>query len=107
MLLGIYERCTPALSSQVGMMAATLASFAETQQMLAEQGNELNIKTVRLLAYRAAERARMAQRMGDEWWSALMAGVSVCERRSEGQKPAKGEPAIMALGENQNSASST
>ena len=67
-LLGIYERCTPALNSQVGMMAATLASFAETQQMLAEQGNELDVKTVRLLAYRAAERARMAQRMGEYGW---------------------------------------
>ena len=67
-LLGIYERCTPSVSSQVGMMAATLASFAETQQMLAEQGNELDIKTVRLLAYRAAERARMAQKMGEYGW---------------------------------------
>ena len=67
-LLGIYERCTPAVSSQVGMMAATLASFAETQQMLAEQGNELDIKTVRLLAYRAAERARLAQKMGEYGW---------------------------------------
>ena len=49
-------------------MAATLASFAETQQMLAEQGNKLDIKTVRLLAYRAAKRARMAQKMGEYGW---------------------------------------
>ena len=70
-LLGIYERCTPALSSQVGMMAATLASFSETQQVLAEQGNELDIKTVRLVAYRAAERARLVQKMGVYGWQEL------------------------------------
>jgi hypothetical protein len=67
-LLGIYERCTPALSSQIGMLAATLASFSETQQVLAEQGNQLDRKTVRLVAYRAAERARLAQKMGVYGW---------------------------------------
>ena len=46
------------------MLAATLASFSETQQVLAEQGNQLDRKTIRLVAYRAAERARLAQKMG-------------------------------------------
>ncbi len=68
MLLGIYERCTPALSSQVGMLAATLASFSETQQVLLDWGNALDAKTIRLVAYRAAERARLAQKMGVYGW---------------------------------------
>ena len=64
MLLGIHERCTPGLTSEVAMLAALLGAFAETQQVLSEQGNELDIKTIRLLAYRAAERTRMLQKMG-------------------------------------------
>ena len=63
-LLGIYERCTPALNAMVGMFAALLGSFAEAQRVLSEQGHDLNIKTVRLLAYRMAERVRLVQKMG-------------------------------------------
>jgi hypothetical protein len=62
-LLGIYERCTPALSATVGMFAALLGSFAETQRVLAEQGHVLDIKTVRLIAYRMAARVRLVQKM--------------------------------------------
>lgn len=64
MLLGIHERCTPGLTSEVAMLAALLGSLAEAQQVLSEQGNELNIKTIRLIAYRAAGRTRMLQKMG-------------------------------------------
>lgn len=46
------------------MLTATLGSLAETQQVLREQGNELNEKTIRNIAYRAAERARLLQKMG-------------------------------------------
>jgi len=46
------------------MLAALLGSFAETQKVLSEQGNELNQKTIQLLAYRAAGRTRMLQEMG-------------------------------------------
>jgi len=63
-LLGIYERCTPCLTSEVSILTATLGSLAETQQVLSEQGNELNEKTIRHIAYRAAERARLLQKMG-------------------------------------------
>lgn len=61
MLLGIFERCTPGLTSEVSQMVVLLGSFAEAQQMLAEQGNTLSEKTLRLIAYRAADRARLAQ----------------------------------------------
>lgn len=50
------------------MLAATLASFVETQQVLAEQRIELNVKTVRLIAYRCAERARLVQGMDSYAW---------------------------------------
>jgi hypothetical protein len=66
--LGIYERCTPALSAQIGMLAATLGSFAETVQVLVEQGLEVDAKSVRQIAYRCAERARLVQRADNYEW---------------------------------------
>jgi hypothetical protein len=60
-LLGIHERCTPGLASQIGIMAATLSSFAEAQQVLLELGVKLGVKVIRKIAYRCAERARVVQ----------------------------------------------
>jgi len=60
-LLGICERCTPGLTSQIGQMTVLLGSFAEAQEMMAELGHCLNEKTLRIIAYRAAERVRLAQ----------------------------------------------
>ncbi len=45
------------------MFAALLGSFAEAQQVLSEQGNELDVKTVSLIAYRMAERVRLVQKV--------------------------------------------
>jgi hypothetical protein len=63
LVLGIYERCTPGLASEVSMFAGMLGSLEEARQVLAERGVDLNIKTVRRIAYRFAERARTAQRV--------------------------------------------
>lgn len=60
------------------MLAATLGSLAETQQVLRERGHELNIKTVRLIAYRTAQRARLMQQTGAGGFSPL---ESVAGRR--------------------------
>src|SRR3989440_6880450 len=62
-LLGIYERCTPALASEVSLLAAMLGSLAEAQNVLADRGVALDTKTVRLIAYRYATRARLAQQI--------------------------------------------
>jgi hypothetical protein len=64
-LLGIHERSTPLLSSEVGMLTALLGSLSEAQEVLVQRGVELNVKTLRLLAYRSVQRARMMQQMGD------------------------------------------
>ena len=63
LVLGIHERCTPGLASEVSMFAGMLGSLEEARQVLAERGVDLNIKTVRRIAYRFAERARTAQRV--------------------------------------------
>ena len=61
--LGIYERCTPHFSSEVGVLAAMLGSFDEAQQVLAARGVEIGIKSIRRITYRSAQRARMVQQL--------------------------------------------
>ena len=62
-LLGIYDRCTPALAAEISLLAAMLGSLDEAQDILAERGVELDTKTVRLIAYRYATRARLEQQI--------------------------------------------
>jgi hypothetical protein len=62
-LLGIYERCTPALAAEVSLLAAMLGSLDEARDVLAQRGVALDIKTLRLIAYRYAARARLEQQI--------------------------------------------
>lgn len=62
-LLGIHDRCTPALAAAVSLLAAMVGSLEEAGKVLAEQGIKLDTKSVRRIAYRFAERARLAQRL--------------------------------------------
>jgi hypothetical protein len=61
LLLGIYDRCTPGLISEIGQTVAALGSFEEAQQALANQGVVLDVKTISDIAYRMAARARQLQ----------------------------------------------
>jgi hypothetical protein len=60
-LLGIHDRCSPGLASQISLASAALCSLEEARHMLAEQGRILDIKTVRNVVKRMAARARLAQ----------------------------------------------
>jgi hypothetical protein len=62
-VLGIYDRCTPALAAEVSLLAAMLGSLREAQDVLANRGVALDIKTIRLIAYRYAARARLVQQV--------------------------------------------
>jgi hypothetical protein len=62
-VLGIYDRCTPALAAEVSLLAAMLGSLDEAQDVLANRGVELDTKTVRLIAYRYGARARLEQQI--------------------------------------------
>ena len=62
-LLGIHDRCTPALAAEISLLAAMLGSLDEARDVLAQRGVALDIKTLRLIAYRYAARARVAQQM--------------------------------------------
>ena len=76
-LLGIYDRCTPALASEVSLCAAMLGSLDEAQAVLADRGVELDTKTVRLIAYRYAARARLAQQIDQAGFEDTVAGRRV------------------------------
>jgi hypothetical protein len=62
-VLGIYDRCTPALAAEVSLLAAMLGSLREAQEVLANRGVALDSKTIRLIAYRYAARARLVQQV--------------------------------------------
>jgi hypothetical protein len=76
-LLGIYDRCTPALAAEVSLFAAMLGSLAEAQDVLAARGVALDTKTVRLIAYRYAARARLAQQIERTAFEDTVAGRRV------------------------------
>jgi hypothetical protein len=63
-LLGIHERCTPGLAATVSAWSALLSSFDEVRQVLLEQGVKMDVKVLRKLTYRYAERARVVQQTG-------------------------------------------
>ena len=48
-LLGVGDRCTPALAAEVSLLAAMLGSLDEAQAVLADRGVTLDTKTVRLI----------------------------------------------------------
>jgi hypothetical protein len=76
-LLGIYDRCTPALAAEISLLAAMLGSLEEAQDVLAERGIELDPKTVRLIAYRYATRARLEQQIESTSFEDSVAGRRV------------------------------
>jgi hypothetical protein len=76
-LLGICDRCTPALASEVSLCAAMLGSLDEAQAVLADRGVELDTKTVRTIAYRYAARARLEQQIERTVFEDTVAGRRV------------------------------
>jgi hypothetical protein len=76
-VLGIYDRCTPALAAKVSLLAAMLGSLQEAQDVLANRGVELDSKTVRLIAYRFAARARLEQQIDQAAFEDTVAGRRV------------------------------
>jgi len=76
-ILGIYDRCTPALAAEVSLLAAMLGSLHEAQDVLANRGVELDTKTVRTITYRYATRARLVQQVERTAFEDTVAGRRV------------------------------
>lgn len=58
-LLGIHQKCTPLLASQIALASTSLGSFEEAQHMLADRGCKLDIKTIIRVTKQLATYARM------------------------------------------------
>src|SRR5687768_13805818 len=76
-LLGIYDRCTPALAAEVSLLAAMLGSLDEVREVLADRGVVLDIKTLRQIAYRYGTRARLSQQIDHTVFEDTVAGRHV------------------------------
>jgi hypothetical protein len=59
--LGIADRSTPLLASDVAQMAVVWGSFAEAATLVQVRGLDLDTKTVRAMTYRFAARARLVR----------------------------------------------
>lgn len=101
-ILGICDRCTPQLASDVSRSVAMLGSLAEAKAHLDAEGIDLDVKTIRAIAYRFAARARAAQAGKDFRWGESLAGRRVVisldggrvrvRRKKRGPRTAKGRP---------------
>lgn len=63
--LGVFDRCSPTLASHAALTVALSGSFDEARQMLRLQSIDLNVKTLTVLVYRFAARARQNLRRGN------------------------------------------
>ena len=77
LVLGIHDRCTPGLASEVSQLSAILGSLEEARGVLSSRGVELNIKTVRTLSYGYAQRARRMQQLGQMEFDSTASGRRV------------------------------
>jgi hypothetical protein len=76
-ILGIYDRCTPALAAEVSLLAAMLGSLQEAHDVLVNRGVVLDPKTVRTIAYHYAARARLVQQIDNTTFEDTVTGRRV------------------------------
>ena len=60
-LLGIHDRCTPKLASDVSLTCVSMSSFEEAARLLADGGISLGVDTIRNITVRFAQRSKVAQ----------------------------------------------
>lgn len=76
-LLGIYDRLTPGLASEICLMATALSSFEETQAVLLERGKKISVERIRDITVRYAERSRLSQATQDIFSNETVSGCRV------------------------------
>jgi hypothetical protein len=99
-LLGVCDRSTPALASEVAQLAAALSSFEDAQARLRQMGVEMSIRRITNVAYHFAQRARRRQELDGMGIEGSLAGKRVVistdggrlrvRRNKRGQKTKKG-----------------
>jgi len=76
-LLGVCDRCTPALASEVAQLAAALGSFEDAQSRLRQMGVKMSIRRITTVAYHFARRARRGQELEGMGIGGSLAGKRV------------------------------
>ena len=76
-LLGVCDRCTPALASEVAQLAAALSSFEDAQARLRQMGVNMSIRRITTVAYHFAQRARSRQELEGMGIEGSLAGKRV------------------------------
>jgi hypothetical protein len=99
-LLGVCDRCTPALASEVAQLAAALSSFEDAQARLRQMGVKMSIRRITSVAYHFAQRARQRQELEGMGIEGSLAGRRVVistdggrlrvRKNKRGQKTKKG-----------------
>jgi hypothetical protein len=99
-LLGVCDRCTLALASEVAQLAAALSSFEDAQARLRQMGVNMSIRRITTVAYHFAQRARSRQELEGMGIEGSLAGKRVVistdggrvriRKNKRGQKTKKG-----------------
>ncbi len=76
-LLGVCDRTTPALASEVAQLAAALGSFEDAKARLRQMGVNLSIRRIANVAYHFAQRARSRQELEGMGIEGSLAGKRV------------------------------
>ena len=76
-LLGVCDRTTPALASEVAQLAAALSSFEDAQARLQQMGVNMSIRRIANVAYHFAQRARSRQELEGMGIEGSLAGKRV------------------------------
>ena len=76
-LLGVCDRTTPALASEVAQLAAALGSFEDAQARLRQMGVNMSIRRIANVAYHFAQRARSRQELEGMGIEGSLAGKRV------------------------------
>jgi hypothetical protein len=99
-LLGVCDRTTPALASEVAQLAAALSSFEDARARLQQMGVNMSIRRIANVAYHFAQRARSRQELDGMGIEGSLVGKRVVistdggrlriRRNKRGQKTKKG-----------------
>ena len=76
-LLGVCDRTTPALASEVAQLAAAMGSFEDAQARLRQMGVKMSIRRIAKVAYHFAQRARSRQELEGMGIEGSLAGKRV------------------------------
>jgi hypothetical protein len=76
-LLGVCDRTTPALASEVAQLAAALSSFEDARARLRQMGVKMSIRRIANVAYHFAQRARSRQELEGMGIEGSLAGKRV------------------------------